>query len=423
MGMGQGDRKLGLSPSRDTPFLIIGLSRLGLFTATRLLEAGYRVVGYDRSSYATSKVLQGKSLDDDRRASAFLRRHAREGSFSLAETIDSAMKEMKADVAMICEKAPVNDRKVPQLRQLYDAVDSLGKSLSSGVVIVLQTLAPPGTARSSMKRCEELSGLSCGKDFDFVYAPSPLDVSEDFQEKDVRRVIAGAPEAVSFITEIFRTARLGECYTASSLEAAELAVMHMHAGSCLRLALRVEFETLCEKTKVSLDEAERISESIAGVGFKRIPIAYGRNSAAILTNLLEAGRSRGASLPLCQRARDICWSLPQLIARALLRNLKSQGLKARSSAVVVGSFRELDCVERSSHPELSIASALEKGKLQVKLSRPWEDEAKRSELGVHLHPLGAALKGSKFAMVLSPSGRDIRKFSELNDAEVYDFSK
>jgi len=423
MGIGQGDRKLGSSTTRDAPFLIIGLSRLGLFTATRLLEAGYKVVGYDRSSYATSKVLQGKSLDDDQRASAFLRRHAREGNFSLAETIDSAMKEMRADVAIICEKAPTNDRKVPQLRQLYDAIDSLGKSLSSGAIIVLQTLAPPGTARSSMRRCEELSGLSCGKDFDFVYAPSPLDVSEDFQEKDFRRVIAGAPEAVSLITEIFRTARLGECCTASSLEAAELAVMHMHAGSCLRQALRVEFGTLCEKARVSLDEAERISESIAGDGFKRMPIAYGRNSAAILTNLLEAGRSSGASLPLCQRARDICWSLPQLISRALLRNLKGQGLKARSYAVIVGSFRELDCVERGSHPELSIASAIEKGKYQVKLSRPWEDESKRSELGVHLHPLGTALKGSKFVMVLSPSGRDIRKFSELNDAEVYDFSK
>jgi len=421
--MGQGDRKLASSPSRDTPLLIIGLSRLGLFTATRLLEAGYRVVGYDRSSYATSKILQGKSLDDDRRASAFLRRHAREGSFSLAETIDSAMKEMKADVVMICEKAPVNDRKVPQLRQLYDAVDSLGKSLRGGTVVVLQTLAPPGTARSSMKRCEELSGLSCGKDFDFVYAPSPLDVSEDFQEKDFRRVIAGTPEAVSFISEIFRAAKLGECCSASSLEAAELAIMHMHAGSCLRQALRVEFETLCEKAKVSPDEAERISETIADDGFKRIPIAYGRNSAAILTNLIEAGRSERTGLPLCQRARDICWSLPQSITRTLLRNLRGQGLKARSLAVVVGSFRELDCIERGSHPELSIVSALERGKFQVKLSRPWESEAKRSELGVHLHPLGAALKGSKFAMVLSPSGRDILKFNELNDAEVYDLSK
>ena len=421
--MGQGDRRSDAGATRESPLLVIGLSRLGLFTATRLLEAGYRVVVYDRSSYATSKVLQGKSLDDDRRASAFLRRHAREGSLSIAETIDSAMKEMKAGVAMICEKAPVNDRKVPQLRQLYDAVDSLGKSLSGGAVIVLQTLAPPGTARSSLKRCEELSGMSCGKDFEFAYAPSPLDVSEDFQEKDFRRVIAGTPQAVSFISEMFRAARLGECYAASSLEAAELAVMHMHAGSCLRQALRIEFETLCEKAKVSLDEAERISETIADDGFKRMPIAYCRNSAAILTNLLEAGRSRGASLPLCQRARDICWSLPQLITRALLRNLKGQGLKARSSAVVVGSFRELDCIERGPHPELSIASALEKGKFQVKLSRPWESEAKRSELGVHLSPLGAALKGSKFAMVLSPSGRDIRKFSELNDAEVIDLSK
>lgn len=422
--MGQREHKLSLSASsRNISFLIIGLSRLGLFTAIRLLEAGYKVIGYDRSSYAASKVLQGRSLDDDRRLSAFIRRHAREGSFSLVETIDSTMKEMKPDVVIICEKAPVNDRKIPQLRQLYDAVDSLGKSLRSGVIIVLQTLAPPGTARSSMKRCEELSGLSCGEDFDFIYAPSPLDVSEDFQEQDVRRVIAGStPEAVSFISEIFKAARLGESCLASSLEAAELSVMHMHAGSCLKQALRAEFGTLCEKANVSLDEAERISEILAGKVLKEVPVAYGRNSAALLTNLLETGRSRGVGLPLCQRARDICWSLPQFIARTLVRNFKNQGFKARTSAVIIGSFRELDYIEKIAHPELNIVSALEKGKVQIKLSRPWDGETRKSELGVSLHPLGASLKGSKVAIILS-SGHDIRKLIQLNDIEVFDYSK
>jgi len=419
------DQKIRLSESpRNTSFLVIGLSRLGLFTAIRLLEAGHRVVGYDRSNYVASRILQGRSLDDDRRSSAILRRHVREGSFSLVETIDSAMNEMKVDVIMICEKAPANDRKVPQLRQLYDAIDSLGKSLRSGVVIVLQTLAPSGTARSSMKRFEELSGLSCGKDFDFVYAPSPLDVSEDFQEQGVRRVLAGStPEAVSFVSEILKVARLGESCTASSLEAAELAVMHMHARSCLRQALRAEFGILCEKAMVNLDEAERISETLTGDELKKIPAIYGRNSAAILTNLLEAGRSRGVSLPLCQRARDVCWSLPLSIARTLVKNLKSQGLKARSSAVIIGSFRELDSVEKSSHPELEVSSVLEKAKVQVKLSRPWDGDVRKSELGVHLHQLRAALKVSKFAMVLASSGHDIRKISDLNDIVIYDYTK
>jgi UDP-N-acetyl-D-mannosaminuronate dehydrogenase len=419
------DHKLRLGESRrDTTFLIIGLSRLGLFTAIRLLGAGYRVVGYDRSSYVASKILQGRSLDDDQRSSAILRRHAREGDFSLVEGIDSAMSEMKANVVMICEKAPANDRKVPQVRQLYDVADSLGKSLRSGVIVALQTLAPPGTARGVMKRCEELSGLSCGKGFDFVYVPSPLDMSEDFPDQDAPRVIAGStPEAISFVSEIFRSAQLGECYTASSLEAAELTVMHVHAGSCLRQALRAEFGALCANATVGLEEVERISNILAGKELRELPAAYGRNSAAVLGNLLEASRSRGINLPLCQRARDVCWSLPTSIARTLVRNLKSQGLTARSSAVIIGSFRELDCVEKSSHPELEISSVLEKAKVQVKLSRPWDGDARRSELGVHLHQLRAALKGSKFAVVLASSGHDMRKISDLNDIAIYDFTK
>jgi UDP-N-acetyl-D-mannosaminuronate dehydrogenase len=412
------DRSELVQEPKDTHnFAIIGLSRLGLFTASRLLQAGFKVTGYDRSGFQRSRVLQGYALEDDRKISAFVKRLAKEGAFVIAESLGKALEV--ADVVVICERAPVNSRKMVQTRMLYELADSIGKNLRKGRIVVLQTLAPPGTARTLARRCEELSGLACNKDFDFVYAPSPLVASEDFGHDIVRVVAGSSTRAVSAISEAFERAGLGKSILASSFEAAEIGVMLLHVDSCIKQALRAELSLLCAKMGVSIDEAEELFTNLQKSESKGVIGLFARNSAAVVTNLLEAARVKGVSLPMCKRARDICWLMPQSMAKAMIRNLKNRGPKYRS-LTVLSLFREYDSVDRSSHPELEVVAALNRAKLQVKFSRCGEMESRRSELGVHLQPLEKALKNSLNIAILSPK-IEAGKIGELKGINIIEF--
>ncbi|MEM2885137.1 MAG: hypothetical protein QXF24_03500 [Thermoproteota archaeon] len=400
-------------------FAVIGLSRLGLFTAARLLQAGYAVIGFDQSGFQRARVQQGYALEDDKKTSALLRRLAREGAFILVESIRKALEG--TNVAIICERARINDRKILQVRTLHELADSIGKSMQKGVTIVLQTLAPPGTARIFVKRCEEASGLTCGKDFDFVYAPSPLTASDDFDHDLARVVVGSSPKAVSTVSEAFENASLGKCFHASSFEAAEIGVMRLHAEYCLKRALRAELSSLCDEMGASFDEAEAIFMNMRGGGLKTMPALFARNSAAIVTNLLEAGKSKGVSLPLCRLARDVCWSTPQRLSKVLIKWLKSLEPRDRS-LTVISIFREFDFVDRSSHPELEVVDALYRAKIKVKLSREGEKEGRRSELGILLQPVEKALKESRNVAVLSPGVGEVRKNDRLDGLRVLDFN-
>ncbi|MGQ9469289.1 MAG: NAD(P)-binding domain-containing protein [Nitrososphaerales archaeon] len=400
-------------------FTIIGLSRIGLFTAIRLLQAGYKVIGYDRSGYQISRVRQGHAFEDDRKNSAFIRRLVGEGVFILTETLDSALKE--SNVLIICEKAPTNNRKVVQSKGLYELAELIGKRLRGGLVIVFQTLAPPGTARIFVKRCEEISGLVCGKDFNFVCTPSPLIGDEEFETNPVRVMTGSSVEVVSIISEVFEAAGLGKSVLVSSFEAAEISVMRLHMELCLKQALRAELSLLCDKMNVNIDETEIFLKSFENKT-NICKVLFARNSAAIVTKLLEAGRMKGVNLPICRRARDICWNMPKLLAKEVVRSLKSRDPKTKS-LTVVGSFREFDSVEKSSNPEIEVVDFLNRAKLRVKISRFGETEGRKSELGVYLQPLEKALKGSKNVVILTPQEDEVLKICDLDGVNVLDLYK
>ncbi len=151
--------------------VVVGQGYVGLPLAMRAVEVGYDVVGFEVDAARVDQLEAGTSyvedIGDDRVADAL-------ASGRYRPTIEAdALKGF--DVAVITVPTPLFDR-LPDLRFVERAVDTLGPYLRPGATVVLESTTYPGTTEEVVgTRLETASGLTPGDDFHLGYSPERID--------------------------------------------------------------------------------------------------------------------------------------------------------------------------------------------------------------------------------------------------------
>ncbi len=186
---------------RDRRVVVVGQGYVGLPVAMRAVEVGYDVVGFDLDKVKISGLAAGRShiedIGDDEVAHALATGRYR--------PTESPRDLEDFDIAVISVPTPLRDG-VPDISYVEAAADMVGRHVSAGCLVVLESTTYPGTTDEVVcPRLEAGSGLAAGTDFLVGYSPERIDPGNPvwgFQETP--KVVAGVnPESLNAITEFY----------------------------------------------------------------------------------------------------------------------------------------------------------------------------------------------------------------------------
>src|SRR5207247_7893776 len=84
----------------------------------------------------------------------------------------------EAEIILICVPTPLTDH-TPDLSHVRAASDVVGRHLSPGRMVVLESTTYPGTTEEMVGPIvESVSGLRAGRDFALAYSPERIDAGQ-----------------------------------------------------------------------------------------------------------------------------------------------------------------------------------------------------------------------------------------------------
>ena len=169
--------------------VIVGQGYVGLPVAARAVEAGYTVIGLDTDQRRVDRLAKGTSFveDIDDEALAEMLASGRYRPTANAEEAEGFR------VAVISVPTPLREGS-PDLSYVTSAAETIGRYLSPGATVILESTTYPGTTEEVVQPIlEAASGLQAGPDFHLGYSPERIDPGNR------KWTLANTPKVVSGI--------------------------------------------------------------------------------------------------------------------------------------------------------------------------------------------------------------------------------
>ncbi len=234
--------------SHEAVVAVVGIGYVGLPLVVEVAQAGFNVIGYDKSVEKVKLLAAGKSYIGDI-SDETLAPLVKAGKIT-SSTDPNAL--AKADVVIICVPTPLNKTKDPDNSFIMAAADDLMPRLHKDTLIVLESTTFPGFTREVLVPRLEETGLKVGKDIFVAFSPERVDPGNaKFQTKNTPKVVGGHTknclEAV--------VAMYGECLEklvpVSSCDAAEMCKLLENTFRAVNIGLVNEVAIMCEKLGIN----------------------------------------------------------------------------------------------------------------------------------------------------------------------------
>lgn len=232
---------------------VVGLGYVGLPLAVEKARAGFDTTGFDIQPKKVDMVNHGYNyigdvIDDD------LAELVREGKMRATSDF-SFVKDM--DFIAICVPTPLDMYQQPDLSFVKSSAESIGKYLTPGTMVVLESTTYPGTTEELLKPIlEEGSGLVCGNDFYLGFSPERVDPGNRiFKTKNTPKVVGAiGEEALELIASMYRAVLDGDVHTVSSPAVAEMEKILENTFRNINIGLVNEMAILCHKMNIDIWE-------------------------------------------------------------------------------------------------------------------------------------------------------------------------
>jgi UDP-N-acetyl-D-mannosaminuronic acid dehydrogenase len=152
---------------------VIGLGKAGLPLAAVIADAGLQVLGVDLDYERAKQINNGKNpISEEPELGDLIKKY---GGKSLKATSDakSAAKESKVHIVIV--PLFIDEKKQPDFSSIKKAIETIGRELKDGDLVVLETTVPVGTTDTLVIGIlEKTSGKKAGKDFYLAYSPERI---------------------------------------------------------------------------------------------------------------------------------------------------------------------------------------------------------------------------------------------------------
>ena len=338
--------------------VIVGLGYVGLPLAQAATSSGIEVVGLDLNQQIVDGLNSGVSHIDDLSNDEIAALVA--GGFS-ATNDSSAIAE--ADIVVICVPTPLDDSGSPDLTAVIAATKSVGRHMSPGLTVVLESTTYPGTTEEMLKPLLEADGLVCGEDFFLAFSPERIDPgNERYNITNTPKVVGGVTPACTTKAAGFYSQFITEVVTARGPREAETAKLLENTYRHVNIALVNEMAQFCFAMGIDIWDVIRLAKTkpfgfqsfspSAGVGGHCIPIDPNYLAYKVRTELDRPFR-------FVELAEEINQGMPPYVSRRVQDLLNNHSKAVRGSTVLLlGVTYKANISDRRESPSVPLAKKL-----------------------------------------------------------------
>ena len=156
--------------AREKP-AVVGLGYVGIPLSALLASKGFDVLGIDVLAEQVKKINAGKlPLKGDEPGLAEMLARAVRAKKLKATTSFSECKDRT--VIFVCVDTPIDEKKKPQYANLESAIRNIGRHMSRGTLVIVESTLAPGTMLGMVSQTlQKVSGMRLGKDFKLAHCP------------------------------------------------------------------------------------------------------------------------------------------------------------------------------------------------------------------------------------------------------------
>jgi len=426
---------------------VVGMGYVGIPSAVLFADSGAfeEVIGFQRDSpssgYKIGMLNRGESplKGEEPDLGELLGRVVSQGTFRCTSDF-SLISGM--DAITLAIQTPFRNPAdlIPDFTPLHEGLASVGKHLSRGALVVIESTVTPGTTGGAARRIlEEESGLVAGRDFALAHAPERVMVGRllrNIREHD--RVVGGIdPASTNRASELYRTVLSTGKIIPMTAMAAEVTKTAENAFRDLQIAAANQLALYCEAMGVNFYDVragiaslkeEGVTRAIlfpgAGVGGHCLP----KDTYHLERGVKETGRDldypadADSLFLLARRINDF---MPGHMHRLTLEGLGRAGKQIpRARVAILGwAFLQNSDDTRNTPSEL-YRNLLIKGGAEVLVHDPYVD----SYPGVSVsHDLREVISGADVIAILTAHRpyralipADVRAWSGTNHPVIVD---
>jgi len=337
---------------------VIGLGYVGLPLVMELVDAGFRVIGYDVDEGKVERLRGGDSYVGDVASSA-VKTAVDEGRFE--PTTDPA-RLAGADTIDICVPTPLSKTRDPDMSFIDSAVMEIAKVLRPQQLVVLESTTYPGTTEEVILPRLRETGLEVGEDFFLAFSPERVDPGNPtYQTGNIPKVVGGITPACTEHAVALFSKCIDTVVPVSSARVAETVKLLENTFRSVNIGLVNEIAQMCHKLDIDVWE---VIDAAATKPFGFMPFypGPGLGGHCIPVDpfyLSWKARASGFEARFIELAGFINRSMPEFVVDLTARALNDVGRAVRASrTLVVGVAYKRDIDDVRESPALDVIQLL-----------------------------------------------------------------
>jgi UDP-N-acetyl-D-glucosamine dehydrogenase len=301
---------------------VVGQGYVGLPLAMAAVDAGWSVIGIEKSASRVAQLNSGSSPVEDISDSRLAKAIAEQKYVASNDPADV----VTASVVTICVPTPLNEAREPDLELLESATKDVAPFLSNGTLLVSESTSYPGTLRDVIIPIVNSSKPKETTTLYFASAPERVNPGDPvWDQKNTPRLVGGIDEESQKRALFFYNSICDSVVATSTPEIAEAAKILENTFRLVNIAMINEFTQLCSAQGINVHEVINAAAT-KPYGFMPFRPGVGIGGHCIPVDPLYLtwwARIGGQVASLVERSDEISNQMPIYVAERALALSKS----------------------------------------------------------------------------------------------------
>ncbi|MXV61858.1 nucleotide sugar dehydrogenase [Natronorubrum sp. JWXQ-INN-674] len=309
---------------------VVGLGYVGLPLAVEFARSGHDVIGFDVDPTKIETLRSGTDPTGDVGDEAVQ-------NFDIEFATDETAIE-RAEYVLIAVPTPVDDLKNPDLKYVESAGKTVGRNITAGTTVVLESTVYPGATREKLAPAlEEASGLTVGEDIFVGYSPERMvPGDEEHGLRNVVKIVSGQnDEVLDDVASLYKDIIDAGVHPAPEIEVAEAAKCIENIQRDLNIALVNELAIACDKLDLNTQAVLDAAGTKWNFHNYRPGLVGGHCIPVDPFFMIYELERNGFTPQLIEGAREVNEYVPHHVADLVLRGLNDCGKVPRESSILV----------------------------------------------------------------------------------------
>ena len=307
---------------RSKVLAIIGQGYVGLPLAMAAVDAGWSVIGIEKSASRVAQLNSGSSPVEDISDARLAKAIAAKKFLASNDPSDVS----SASVVTICVPTPLNDLREPDLELLESATKEVAPYLSNETLLVSESTSYPGTLRDVI--IPLVNSLKSAQASELFYASAPERVNPGdpvWDQKNTPRLVGGIDTESQTRALAFYNSICDSVVATPTPEIAEAAKILENTFRLVNIAMINEFTQLCSAQGINVHEVINAAAT-KPYGFMPFRPGVGIGGHCIPVDPLYLtwwARKGGQVASLVERSDEIANQMPIYVAERALALAKN----------------------------------------------------------------------------------------------------